>query len=154
MNTFLPYPDFERSAASLDRQRLGKQRLEVFQILRTLAQGGGWANHPAVRMWRGHERHLARYGVAVCREWRSRGYADSLEPRIVELGERFPDGAPPPWLGDPAFHRAHRGNLVRKDPEWYGTRFPDGDPTLPYVWPEISPGSSARPTPGTAPGSP
>jgi len=29
MQTFLPYPDFARSAAVLDRQRLGKQRLEA-----------------------------------------------------------------------------------------------------------------------------
>ena len=26
MQTFLPYPDFKRSAEALDRQRLGKQR--------------------------------------------------------------------------------------------------------------------------------
>ena len=34
MQTFLPYPDFARSAAVLDRQRLGKQRVEVLQILK------------------------------------------------------------------------------------------------------------------------
>lgn len=29
MQTFLPYPDFVESASVLDRQRLGKQRVEV-----------------------------------------------------------------------------------------------------------------------------
>lgn len=33
VNTFLPYEDYDESAQSLDRQRLGKQRVEAFQIL-------------------------------------------------------------------------------------------------------------------------
>lgn len=36
MQTFLPYPDFKKSASVLDNKRLGKQRLECLQILRTL----------------------------------------------------------------------------------------------------------------------
>lgn len=36
MQTFLPYPDFEKSAYSLDRQRLGKQRVETLQIMQAL----------------------------------------------------------------------------------------------------------------------
>ena len=53
MQTFLPYPDFAESARCLDRQRLGKQRVETAQILRCIVENrtGGWANHPAVRMW-------------------------------------------------------------------------------------------------------
>lgn len=55
MQTFLPYPDFERSAAALDYRRLGKQRIEAYQILQTLQnpEQRSWRNHPAVRMWRG-----------------------------------------------------------------------------------------------------
>lgn len=33
VNTFLVHPDFRRSAGQLDRQRLGKQRVEAYQIL-------------------------------------------------------------------------------------------------------------------------
>ena len=33
MQTFLPFPDFQQSAAVLDRVRLGKQRVEALQIL-------------------------------------------------------------------------------------------------------------------------
>jgi hypothetical protein len=65
VQTFLPLPDFAESAAVLDRQRLGKQRVEVLQLLGALTgQRPGWVNHPAARMWRGHERALARYGLA------------------------------------------------------------------------------------------
>ena len=38
MQTFLPYPDFARSAQALDMRRLGKQRVEVLQILGTLCE--------------------------------------------------------------------------------------------------------------------
>jgi len=38
MQTFLPYPDFARSAQVLDNKRLGKQRVECLQILKTLAK--------------------------------------------------------------------------------------------------------------------
>ena len=44
-------------------------------------------------------------------------------------------GALPPWLGDPALHRSHQSNLVRKDPAFYKERFPDVPDDLPYVWP-------------------
>ncbi len=36
MITFLPYPNFFDSAACLDRARLGKQRIEAYQILKDL----------------------------------------------------------------------------------------------------------------------
>jgi len=36
MQTFLPFPDFQQSAAVLDRARLGKQRVEALQTLRAL----------------------------------------------------------------------------------------------------------------------
>lgn len=39
MQTFLPYSNFHLCAEVLDRQRLGKQRVECLQILRVLKQG-------------------------------------------------------------------------------------------------------------------
>ena len=54
MQTFLPYPDLRASCVVLDDRRLGKQRVETFQILRALTWPEyAWKNHPAVRMWRG-----------------------------------------------------------------------------------------------------
>src|SRR5580693_4140458 len=113
MNTFLPYPDFSCSAKCLDRQRLGKQRVEVIQLLRSLlVKGAGWSHHPASKMWRGFEASLALYGLFVCAEWRGRGYADSCMNVIAEIGARYgkDDPVPPPWLGDEAFHASHRSN--------------------------------------------
>lgn len=139
MQTFLPYKDFEASAYVLDRLRLGKQRLEVLQILRALAgESRGWRNHPAARMWSGWEHLLIDYGLAVCTEWRGRGYADSCARKIAEFDLQFHaqrDGRAPWWLGDEAFHLSHRSNLVRKKPDWYGPVWPRVPNNLPYVWP-------------------
>jgi hypothetical protein len=130
MQTFLPYPDFAESAACLDSRRLGKQRVEATQILRTLRVGGGWSSHPAVRMWRGHESSLAVYQRCMMREWIWRGYRSTMEE------PEFDDPVPPSWLGDLAFHESHRSNLLRKDPVWYGQFNWTCSPNLPYLWPD------------------
>lgn len=144
MQTFLPLHSFRASVEVLDRQRLGKQRVEVVQLLRALAgETKGWSNHPAAAMWRGHERALAVYGVAACDAWTSRGYLDTCLPKIVDLADLFPasSSAMPPWLGDEAFHLAHRSNLRRKDPGFYspdrlGSAW-DVPDDLPYLWPVL-----------------
>lgn len=125
MQTFLPDASFAESARVLDRQRLGKQRVEVLQLLRTLAgpRGSGWSSHPCTRMWRGHEVALAVYGVAVCDEWISRGYRDTCRGKILELRCGPREGrslGTPWWLGDERLHSSHRSALLGKDPEWYG----------------------------------
>ena len=135
MQTFLPYEDFTASAEVLDYRRLGKQRVETWQILNALAgKSKGWVNHPASRMWRGHETALAFYGETVCREWIRRGYKDSMLERFVDLtaGKIV---RMPAWLGNERFHVSHQSNLVRKNLEFYGPIFPDIPPDLEYVWP-------------------
>ncbi len=133
MQTFLPYPGFAASAVTLDRQRLGKQRVEAKQILLALQNGGGWVNHPATKMWRGYENALATYGMVMCHEWAFRGYTDNLLPFFLShLGD---DMTAPPWLGDEAFHASHRSNLLRKDEQHYRQWGWVEPTTLPYVWP-------------------
>lgn len=138
MQTFLPFKSFEESASVLDRQRLGKQRVEVLQLLSALAgTSRGWRNHPAAKMWEGFEPLLIDYGLAICAAWRQRGYIDNCAPRIAAYDETLHfrrKGRTPLWLGDAAFHRAHRSNLTRKNPEWYA-QFWDEPPDLPYIWP-------------------
>lgn len=135
MQTFLPYANFNRSAAALDNKRLGKQRSEAKQILNALTNGGGWANHPAVRMWRGYESSLAMYGAAICIEWRNRGFRDTLLDWFWEQVRHLPACGPPPWLGREDLHASHRSNLLRKAPGHYGQFGWLEPPDLPYVWP-------------------
>jgi hypothetical protein len=99
-------------------------------------------------MWRGFEEALGTYGVAVCREWWRRGFADTCERKILDdladAGVDVPPrsqaelaraGALPPWLGDDCVHLSHRSALVRKHPDWYRSHFPDDPADLPYAWP-------------------
>lgn len=139
MQTFLPYPDFVPSAQVLDNKRLGKQRVEVLQILNTLhGKSKGWKNHPAVLMWAGSERLLALYGIIICSEWTRRGFKDNVKPQLQEyfnlhLGKYCPD---PKWLGDFNFHYRHQANLLRKDFDHYSKYFGTViNPYLNYHWP-------------------
>ena len=131
MNTFLPYPNLAASAIALDRLRLNKQALECRQILSAIANGGGWRNHPAVRMWRGHEAALRLYHDCCVREWLRRGYRTVIEPYLPPLE----DVVMPEWLGRGDFHASHRSSLLGKMPEWYGHFGWTEEPGLPYVWP-------------------
>jgi hypothetical protein len=144
MQTFLPFSSFLQSAEVLDARRLGKQRVETFQILRALTWPSyAWKNHPAVRMWRGFVPALVAYGVAVCDEWRRRGGSDTVRASLLEFtGGQVPDpaglretGQLPGWLGWPELHLSHRSALVRKDPDHYRSYFPDVPDDLPYLWP-------------------
>lgn len=143
MQTFLPYPDFRQSAAALDTARLGKQRVEALHILRALViPEYSWLAHPAVRMWMGNIPALTLYGLAMVDEWTSRGHPDNTRENITEFAPQaaHPDYASkiamPKWLGDPDFHLAHRSNLLRKEPKFYGSAFPGIAADLGYVWPE------------------
>src|SRR5437763_7034868 len=116
MQTFLPVADFADSARLLDSPRLGKQRVETLQILRALELPDyGWANHPAVLMWRGRTPALAAYGVAMVRVWRGRGFADTTHTQIAEVApeevrpsqaELAAAGLPASRVGDQALHRS------------------------------------------------
>ena len=131
MQTFLPYPDFAASLRALDYRRLGKQRVECVQLLNALrGKTKGWANHPAAKMWRGYEPALEHYMNLAIKEWVSRGYNNTMP--FAKVGST-PDL--PEWFGDDAFHRAHQSNLLRKDPVYYGPKFPGVPDNLPYIWP-------------------
>jgi len=129
--------------------------VEALQILRALTRETyGWKHHPATLMWAGYEPALVAYGLAMCDEWVRRGSPDTVAPQLLdELGlQRRPrrNVRRPPWLGDEAFHRAHRSNLLRKDPTWYRRLWPDEPDDLDYVWPVRS-GSAVGSGPSRAP---
>jgi hypothetical protein len=133
MQTFLPYSDLELSVKVLDYRRLGKQRVETFQVLNILLDRTptkGWRNHPVTRMWSGYEEALKLYQNYTIQEWISRGYKNTMKfeevtPNAVIM---------PPWFGVEEFHQSHRSNLLRKDYEYYSQFF--NEPSdLEYLWP-------------------
>jgi Pyrimidine dimer DNA glycosylase len=148
MQTFLPYSFYIDCASVLDYKRLGKQRLEVMQIHNALIGASkGWVNHPATRMWRGHEVSLLNYGITMSTEWIRRGYKDTLRVEFyyrltsyalstgMAVVDLLAQDLGPPWLNDPDLHLSHQSNLIRKDPAYYGPLFPGVPDNLPYYWP-------------------
>lgn len=135
MNTFLPYKSFIDSAKCLDYRRLGKQRVEAWQIYQAITNSNyGWQHHPIVNMWRGYEQALLRYGMAICWEWKKRGYIDNMEDRFIKAYKINKDNGNPKWIGNKEFHSSHRSNLLRKDKEYYGKFNWKELDNLPYVW--------------------
>ena len=162
MQTFVPNTEsFEAIAKTLDRARLNKQALEGWQIMMTLLeldpQGNhrapkGWANHPAVKMWRGHEMALYLYIQAMVDEWISRGYKSTIGDKArgtikvaMAKGLLGPNASTAPdWILDQSFFKeiasSHRLALLVKDYEWYSQfGWEEDRGTKPesyeYVWP-------------------
>jgi len=146
MQTFLPYPSFRKSLKCLDYRRLGKQRVEAFQLLcangdewalatRTKRTGKtdtpkGWINHPAAVMWRQYGLALRQYYNDCIDEWVRRGYNNTMEKAPVPLAFEQPY-----WIGDNKLHASHRSNLLRKDADYYGQFNWSESNDLEYIWP-------------------
>lgn len=129
MMTFAPYPDLEQTVRVLDYRRLGKQRVEAYQIWRTLTGlSNGWRSHPAVKMWRGHECFLAVYCNACIDEWIARGYKNTMK-HLPHCGKP----RPPKWWGNPDVHLSHQASLNRKSAEYSFDVSQERYPA--YVWP-------------------
>jgi hypothetical protein len=162
MQTFVPITSsFEDIAKVLDNKRLNKQALEGWQILMNLLeldpQGShriskGWSNHPAVRMWRGHEMALYYYIQCMVDEWKRRGFKSTIGDkakatvfRAIELGIIKDDNMfNPQWMSyQPQYKEiasSHRLALLSKEYEWYSQFNWPEDPgyrpeTYEYIWP-------------------
>lgn len=139
--TFLPFPDIEQSLKTLDKRRLGKQRVEAKQILKALnGETKGWVNHPATRMWSGYEFLLKHYYNLSLKIWEEVGGKNKLlEPVSLTESETadLNSGRKPWWWGWDPLHDSHKAALVRKDTNHYRTLLPEDSLylTLGYVWP-------------------
>lgn len=142
MQTFLPYASFEASAKVLDRARLGKQRVEVLQLLNSIKavteqkKIKGWVNHPCRKMWQNHVNALVVYGLAICAEWVKRGYKDTCFEKIEAFYDASKNTDLPDFIGNSNFHKSHKSNLLRKDENYYRLFWQNTPSTLEYIWPE------------------
>ena len=137
MQTFLPYSDFRESAKVLDTKRLGKQRVEVLQLLNSFHKPNykGWKNHPAREMWRGFENGLVEYGKVICEVWKERGYKDTCYEKISAHHDSSKPVEFPSWIGREDIHLSHKSRLIQKDTAFYKPIWPDIPDNLEYVWP-------------------
>lgn len=139
MQTFVPTAaSYWSCGVALDRSRLGNQIWrEGWPLCR-----GKWPNHPASRMWRGHERALCEYlealvGVLHRRSWARPQTIYWWSQKLLHRKLSLPDTGPPPWWGQEEVHSSHRRVLLGKNPEWYGRFGWSEQPGTKedYVWP-------------------
>lgn len=130
MQTFLPYADFAKVAKTLDSKRLNKQILECYQVLNVLSNDdpkAGWRNHPAVKMWRGHEHGLYKYAMAMVSEANLRSIktdknVENLRNVRSRAGNRWGNAMPSWYYNQDLMKRittTHKANLFKKQPEAY-----------------------------------
>jgi len=123
------------TADSLDYRRLGKQRVEAFQIINVLTgvqKTKGWHNHPAVRMWENNIDALKLYHNEIIKGWLRRGYKNNMSLYDV------PDNPEMPWwMNNEEIHRSHRARLIAKLPAYYESQWPEdkGYNNSKYWWP-------------------
>jgi hypothetical protein len=133
MQTFLPYSDFRKSLECLDYKRLGKQRVEAFQILNIIlnrTKKKGWRNHPTIRMWKKYPNSLKLYLNLAIKEWIRRGYKNNM--KLEKIKGRI---IMPLWIRNEKFHSSHRSNLLRKNKKYYSKFKWKEKSNSPYVWP-------------------
>lgn len=152
MQTFMPSADFAECARMLDNKRLNKQALEAWQIMMTNMrvdpegnprEPKGWYNHPAVRVWRGHEHALLEYIEAMVTEWWSRGYKSTIldKARFTITHCKSDSREVPGWVLREDVQSSHRTALLCKNYEWYSQfGWPEDTGVAPesyeYIWEE------------------
>jgi len=163
MQTFVPLTTkFSDIAQVLDNKRLNKQALEGWQILMVLTRLNpdgsqrvvkGWANHPAVKMWEGHEVALHDYIQEMVIEWKKRGFKSTIGDKAAQTmqhakanGFDIDTYTLPSWMVDHEVHElvaaSHRVALLNKNYQWYtqfGWQEDDGiyPEVYTYVWPNV-----------------
>jgi hypothetical protein len=141
MQIFLPYPDMKKSLQALDNKRLGKQRVETYQIISAITRRPkldgtpykGWLNHPCTVMWKNHVSALKLYMNISITEWIERGFKNTMG--LEEINEEI---VLPPFIGNERFHSSHRANLLKKEPDFYSKYQWTENPQDPYVWLDVN----------------
>lgn len=116
MQIFIPFPCVRKSLKSLDYKRLGKQRLEAWQIIRIIrGETTGYQKHPIISTYRKYLPAVIDYYNKCLEEWENRGYQnDKLQPiKLDSEPER------PPFWDYKEFTDRHQAILRAKDPLFY-----------------------------------
>jgi hypothetical protein len=143
---------------TLDKRRLNKQKVEANQILHaSLGLTKGWVNHPAVLMWKGYPNALKYYFNQIADACVRRGFNNNMpmyeftdeqlsQIEYQSVADYLQHGIPeeasdskiifPWWFQWKPLIYSHQASLLRKDPEYYQTKFEVSEEYVlaGYVW--------------------
>lgn len=141
MQIFLPFPDLVKSLKALDNVRLGKQRVEAFQLFLAYhkkyvlkQEKVAWTEHIVFRMLFSDNYcyldFLKHYIVLCCREYGSRKSEktgkyfqntkmdENIKTYNLQLtAQQIENLQYPFWFGNQSFHDSHKAMLFHKGKE-------------------------------------
>ena len=156
--TFMISPNFAETAHCLDNRRLNKQIVEAFQVYRYLIGDCEMQGNPhPYRIWKGYEKALIAYIVALHDEWierydrglrgGKRCHKNGMEAERISIQKSFfSNYKDPDWINSEEVLSSHRAALLYKDYTWYSqfgwkeqpaipTKInKNGSVSLPYFW--------------------
>lgn len=135
VNTFYIDRNPKITAKILDDKRLGKQRVEAYQIIQVLqGETKGWKNHPAVKSWKGYIPALMYYYNIMVREWKRRGKENNM--KLYDLSD-VKEIRLPYWTSCQKVLDSHKARLIQKEPTYYSSRLETSKESLKYgyIWP-------------------
>lgn len=149
MQTWITDYNFRISASNLDVKRLNAQISEGIQILASLTglndklinpkeDVSNWAQ---AKLWKGYEQDLMNYLAEHMNEWYSRDYSSEINVSNLDMIMGFTAIYPmfnqiiPKWIC-PELIITHRSVLIQKEPEFYGSKWPNvpKNKTMRYDW--------------------
>lgn len=151
MFTYLPTERLSESVEYLTIPILLEQIediISILDILHEVDEDVTKRDLPIVKMWRGHEPHLAELGL-LSLEYRTRIIKGAPKGQITKALDQLENMnwhlnnatagdyslSLPKWVGNRMLHWSHQAALLRKDPEHYGDIFAGVPSTLPVYWP-------------------
>ena len=138
MQTFLPYPDFQKCAKVIDNKRLWKQILEanqLIQIIKNKKIKSYWRGKSTYRMWEDDSHALRYYRDCFVKEWLKRRL--KIPPKIIIDDMCYM----PDWMIKEnkqidKICSSHRAALLKKNFEHYSQFGWKEKPEINYYWPK------------------
>lgn len=131
MMTFVVDGNIIKAVSLLDDKRLGKQRVEAYQLIRILeGHQSSWKSHPALKMWIGYTDGLKYYFNCCVKEWTKRGKKNTMI--LYELPKKV---VLPWWTQWDRLIYSHQAMLNRKEPSFYSFSVPEEYLGCGYIWP-------------------
>lgn len=121
---YLPYEDFQKSLECMDVRTLGNQRIESFQLIKTLVWDEPKTSYssPVEELWKNHTIALVKYYNMSVDLWKEKGFKNTF-PKITNF--KFPEEISlPECIGNSNFHRAYQIQLLKENRKHYENQFP------------------------------
>lgn len=140
---FLPYPDYQKTAAALAEVTLNHEIFAICELMECVHQTERSqevdVDSRLLSAWQGHEVSLIELGLTCLDEFAKRGKQLLIRERMAWHMDCATSGEfsmeKPAWVGDDDIHTSHKAKLIRDVPEYYLEKFPGVDANLSVVWP-------------------